>query len=450
MRKVTILGGGATGMVLACLLSEAGHKVSIVEGSQRLGGLLSTFKTAGDPLEYYYHHFFTHDAEIHWLLDHLGLSQKLFYRPSSVGFFRQGRIFDFTTALDLLRFSPLGLIDKARFAATSLYLSRQRTWRDYEDISCLDWFYRFAGKSVTETVWKPMLEVKFGSYADQVPLAWMVGRLSQRMQSRKSGREVLGYVSGSLQVLVDALHRRLLDQGVQIECGRAVRSLRVEENRIKGLCLEDGQELAADEVIATLPSPVIAGLLPPGLERYGEELRQVEYFGAICLVLRMRRPLSRIYWLNAADPGFPYGGVIEHTNFVPPERYGGEHIAYLSRYFESSHALATESPEKIAADWIGTIPRINPDFDVTQLIGWDLFRTRTAATVCPLEFSKRVHRFFSPIGGFYVVNMTHIYPDERSVNNSIRIAAEALSALEIPHRVPRGRSLAGQIGFERS
>ena len=449
-RNFTVLGGGITGLVLAHLLSEAGCKVTLIESAKRPGGLVSTFNTAGDPLEHYYHHFFTHDAEIHWLLDNLGLSKSLVYRRTRMGFFRHGRIFDFTTALDLMRFTPLASIDKLRFALSSLYLSRRKSWRAYEGIAALEWFYRFAGREVTETIWKPMLEVKFGSHAPQVPLAWMVGRLGQRMRSRRSGRELLGYVCGSLQLLLDGLETRLQAKGVSIQCAREVKSLQLRDGALTGISFQDGETLPGSEVISTLPSPALAALLPEECGKYRSELCRVEYFGAICLVLRMRRPLSHIYWLNVADPGFPFGGVIEHTNFIPPGRYGGEHIAYLSRYFEKGHALAGECPQKIAAEWIGKLALISPGFSEEHLIGWNLFRTAAAATVCPLNFSKSVHSFFSPLKGLYLVNMAHIYPDERSVNNSIRIAAQALDALHIPHAVPQGSSLAGQIGFQQA
>jgi protoporphyrinogen oxidase len=39
-----------------------------------------------------------------------------------------------------------------------------------------------------------------------------------------------------------------------------------------------------------------------------------------------------VYWLNMKDPA-PYGAIISHTNFIPPERYG-ERILYLASYFQ--------------------------------------------------------------------------------------------------------------------
>jgi protoporphyrinogen oxidase len=41
-----------------------------------------------------------------------------------------------------------------------------------------------------------------------------------------------------------------------------------------------------------------------------------------------------VYWLNMKDPA-PYGAVVSHTNFIPPERYG-ERILYLASYFQGT------------------------------------------------------------------------------------------------------------------
>ena len=64
--------------------------------------------------------------------------------------------------------------------------------------------------------------------------------------------------------------------------------------------------------------------------------KDIEYFGAVCTILELKESLSDIYWMNVADDGFPFGGVIEHTNMIPKEAYNGSHIVYLSRYFAMS------------------------------------------------------------------------------------------------------------------
>ncbi len=39
------------------------------------------------------------------------------------------------------------------------------------------------------------------------------------------------------------------------------------------------------------------------------------------------------YWLNIAHDA-PFGALIEHTNFVPKERYGGDHLLYVASYVQ--------------------------------------------------------------------------------------------------------------------
>lgn len=95
------------------------------------------------------------------------------------------------------------------------------------------------------------------------------------------------------------------------------------------------------------------------------------------------------------------------------------------------------------------LARIYPQYRPEHIDKIHVFRTLTAATVCDRNFSKKVPAARSPLGNFYVTSMAHVYPDERSCNNSIRVAAEVcrVMGLDIPH-VPKGASLSGQIGLD--
>jgi protoporphyrinogen oxidase len=159
-------------------------------------------------------------------------------------------------------------------------------------------------------------------------------------------------------------------------------------------------------------------------------------------------PLSDTYWLNVADPGFPFGGVIEHTNLVPSSNYAGRHLVYLSRYFEQSNPLATATEAAIADEMTAALPRIYPHFAQRRILSRHVFRTQTAATVCDLNFSAKVPSMQTSIPGLYIASMAHVYPDERSLNNSLRVAAEVCRVIGIPTfaEVPHGSSLSGRIG----
>ncbi|MGD1844908.1 MAG: NAD(P)/FAD-dependent oxidoreductase [Salibacteraceae bacterium] len=444
---LVVIGGGITGLSAAYLAAKAGKKVTLLEAGENFGGLLHTFTTqSGEPLEAFYHHFFTHDAEINWLIQELGIEQQLFFRKTTMGVFREGRMYAFNSPADLFRFRPIHWLDKFKFGVSSLFLARWAKWEKYEHVSCLNWFQRWAGKSSTAALWKPMLDIKFGPFADKVPLAWMIGRLRQRVNSRKQGEEKLGYLRGSMKTLLNALLKTLEKEGVELALGEPVIQVNAKDTTITSIQTEK-RTLQAQKYLFTIPTTGLAKLFID-FPRANGQLQSQAYFGAACLILEMDRPLSETYWLNVADPGFPFGGVIEHTNFVSPKEYGGKHLAYLSRYFDLEEDFAHWTTAEIEKQFIAKLPEIYPDFNPAQIEKTYLFRTETAAPVCDLNFSDKVlpcHAFFD---NCYHIDMTHIYPDERSVNNSIRIAAEACRVMKIDAPfVPKNLSLSGQIGF---
>jgi protoporphyrinogen oxidase len=447
MNKLIVVGGGITGLAAAYLAARAGVRVTVLEASPAVGGLLGTFEVGGNRLEWFYHHAFTHDAELRWLLRELGIESRLEFRPGTMGVYRGGQTYDFNAPGDLLRFKPMSLGDKMRFALTSLYLARWAKWRDHEHVSALDWFGRYAGRRATECLWEPLLSVKFGPYADQTPLAWMIGRLRQRLNSRHGAREELGYVRGSLHVLLEALLRAFERLGVVVRTGEPVLGVMAQEGEVKAVLTAAGP-LEADAFLFTIPTTTLAELVQPVSDAYAARLRPIEYFGAVCTILELKRPLSSCYWLNIADPGLPFGGVIEHTNLIPAQEYQGRHIVYLSKYFALTDELARQRPAAIEQSMLNGLKRVCPDFVEEDLLRGQVFSTRCAAVVCDLNFSRKVPECRAPLRRLYVAGMPHIYPDERSCNNSIRVAAEACRVMGLETRqVPRGASLAGQINM---
>lgn len=447
MRSIIIVGGGITGLSAAYIAAKSGRKVRVIEAKEQFGGLLNTFPIGGNRLEFFYHHFFTHDVELLWLLRELKLEDQIIWDNTQMGIYRNKKIYSFNSPTDLLKFKPISFFGKIRFGLTSFFLGKFADWQIKEGISALDWFYKYAGKSVTDSIWKPLLDIKFGPYANEVPLSWMIGRLRQRMNSRKKGAEQLGYLDGSLQILLDALLKELKDLGVELISGAPVLELIIENQTLNGIITEKGIFKNGD-FLFTIPTVFLTRLLEKEAPKYAQKLNQIEYFGAVCTILEMKKPLSDFYWLNIADSGFPFGGVIEHTNLINAKNYNHSHIAYLSRYFASTEPIYEMTNEEISELMVEKIKIIFPDFDFHDLIKIHVFRTNTAATVCDKFFSKKIPKCMSPIRNLFLSNMAHVYPDERSANNSIRIAAEACKVMGISAEIiPQNASLSGKIGF---
>lgn len=445
-KSLIVVGGGITGLVSAYLAAKQGRKVTVIEAADKVGGLLNTFKVGGSDLEYFYHHFFTHDAELAWLLKELDLSDEVEYKKTSMGVFRAEKTYNFNSPLDLLKFRPITWFGKVRFVLTTLFLTKIAKWQNYENVASYDWFRKWAGKSSTEALWGPMHKVKFGPFYKEIPLAWMIGRLRQRMNSRKQGDERLGYLKGSLSVLCQRLRECLEDLNVEIITSAPVEKIVVKKDFVQSIETSIGSH-TADDYLFTIPTVHLKELggLPSSL---ATDLEKIEYFGVYCHILSLKKPLSDVYWLNVADPNFSFGGVIEHTNLINCEEYGGEHLVYLSRYFAHSEDIATMDKSDVKALMIKDLKRIYKNLQDEDINQTYLFRSNTAAIVTDREFSNKVPSCQTGLTNLFLSNMAHIYPDERSVNNSIRIASEAIRSMGMnTDYVPKNLSLSGKIGF---
>ena len=114
MKRAVVIGGGPAGIKAAHALVKAGAEVTLLESSQVLGGLASSFDVQGVRIERYYHFVCKGDDHLVDTLAELGLSHRLRWRDSRMAYFVDGRLFPFLTPVELLRFAPLRPYDRVR------------------------------------------------------------------------------------------------------------------------------------------------------------------------------------------------------------------------------------------------------------------------------------------------------------------------------------------------
>ena len=423
--KIGVVGGGLTGLTAAYELAKRGNEVVLFEKEPYLGGQAGTFEVEGTLLERYYHHIFTGDRDISSLIEELGLDDRMLWLASRVGFFYEGEIYDFVTPFDLLRFKPLGFLQRLRAGLVTLYLQRFGDWREMEDFTAEQWIGRYAGRQACEVIFRPLLRAKFGEFSDQVTMAWLYSKFKDRVGSRSKGmtRELLGYMEGSFQPLIDGLAQGITSLGGEVRTGQGAERVIIDRGVVKGVVA--GREWLLDRVLITVPSFVFLEMAPDLPEAYAEQLRQISYQSALCLVLKIKNSLSRIYWLNISDPSIPFVGAIEHTNLIPKEKYNGSHLLYLSNYVSTSDPLHSASAEELMAHYLPSLRKINPQFDGDWIEDIWLFREDAAQPVITRGYSRRIPSHQTPVEGLYLANTTQIYPQDRGMNYSVRLGKMA-------------------------
>jgi protoporphyrinogen oxidase len=426
--RVAVVGGGVAGLTAAYRLLQAGHEVAVFEAAPELGGLVRTFDAGGEPLECFYHHLFTTDTKIVELIEELGMGDRLTWRDSKVGFYRSGRIWNFVTPLDLLRFKPLPLLDRVRLGLAGLYLRRQEDWHRYEDITAWEWIRRYVGEKGLDVVWGPLLRGKFADQAEEVAMAWLWSKIHLRFASRKAGvnqQEQLGYMLGSFGVYIKEMERRIRDsEAAHVETGQPVKEITVSHGRADGLMLSDGRRWPADAVIACVPSERFLPMAPPLGAEFERRVNAARWQWALCYVLALKHSLSPIYWLNISDPGTPFIAVIEHTNFIEKERYGGLNLVYLSNYLTPNHPWFSLSDEELDDLYLPHLTKFNPDFNRDWIVDRWVFKGPNAQPVIRRNYRDDMPDHRTPLPGLYLANMQQIYPEDRGQNYSIRMGEQ--------------------------
>src|SRR5262245_46302047 len=128
-KNVVVVGAGPMGLACAYEMAKAGHSVTVLEAGDRIGGMSASFDFDGLRIERFYHFICSTDYPLFELLDELKMKDRLCWSDTAMGFYYQGRLYDWGRPDHLLRFPHLDLISKIRYALHVFYSKSIKDWR---------------------------------------------------------------------------------------------------------------------------------------------------------------------------------------------------------------------------------------------------------------------------------------------------------------------------------
>jgi oxygen-dependent protoporphyrinogen oxidase len=299
---VAVVGGGVSGLAAAERLVASGARVTIVEATGRLGGIVQTERVDDLVMERGADSVVAAKPATRLLCERLGVAERL-VGPAARGAFvyRGGRLRRLPAGLSGLMPTRLGPLATSRLlSARGLARAALEPWQPVPadaggDESLEAFVTRRVGREAYERLVEPLLAGIYAGDGRRLSVAATFpqlreverahGSLVRGLRARSRATAVAGSaflsMPGGLQEIVDALECRLLASGrVTVRRHAPVRTVAGPARGPGGdglarVVFEDGSWLAADAVVVATPAPRAAALLA------GEDAALAAELGAI-------------------------------------------------------------------------------------------------------------------------------------------------------------------------
>jgi protoporphyrinogen oxidase len=414
--RVAVIGAGAMGLAAAYHAAKAGHQVTVFEADRVPGGMAAHFDFGDLSIERFYHFVCKDDQSTFELMKELGIANKMRWVATSMGYFADGRLYEWGNPIALLRFPGLSMAEKLRYGLMMFRSVHRNSAGSLENLSARSWIESWCGRRVYDRLWRPLFDLKFYELADNISAAWIWTRIKRVGRSRRSlMQEELGYIEGGTKTLVEALTNAIRAKGGDIRLGVRVEEVRVIDSQVAGL-VADGTREDFDAVISTVPTPFASRLVPALPEDLKEVYDGIKNIGVACLIFKLKKSVTPHFWVNIADNRIAIPGFVEFSNLRPT----GATIVFVPFYMPVTNPKWARKDEELLSEAFGYLRLINPQLSEGDLIDCKVGRLRYAQPVCPPGFASVIPPVQTPIAGLQIADTCFYYPEDRGISESVR------------------------------
>jgi protoporphyrinogen oxidase len=403
------------GLAVAYQLARDGHRPVVYEADDRVGGMSACFDFDGLLIERFYHFHCTNDHAFFQTLEELGLSDKLHWVATKMGYYYRGRVIPWGNPLALLKFPGVGLLPKLRYGLHAYISTKRSNWRGLDRLEATGWIKRWIGERAFDVFWRNLFALKFHEFSDTLSAAWIWSRIRRIGRSRYDMfREKLGYLDGGSSTLLNALRADIEAHGGQIRLRCPVSRVAIENGVLRGVIIDQSLE-PYRKVISTVPLPFIPRLVPDLAEDLLAKYRAVDNIAVVCVIVKLARPLTENFWLNVNDPDMDIPGLVEYSNL----RALDHHVVYVPFYMPASNPNFRASDEAFITRVRRYLCTINPELKDSDFLQSRASRYRYAQPICPPGFLDKLPPIRLPVDGLWAADTSYYYPEDRGISESI-------------------------------
>lgn len=413
--RIAVLGAGPMGLAVAYELIKQGCRPVIFEADDRVGGMTACFDFGGLEIERYYHFHCVSDTAFLEILDELGISHKMHWVETKMGYFYQGKVNPWGNPIALLKFPGLGIISKIRYGLHAFISTKRDNWKPLDEVEATGWIKRWIGQRAYDVLWRNLFEYKFYHYTENLSAAWIWSRIRRIGRSRYDlFREKLGHLEGGSDTLLKALQAYIEENGGEIRLQCPVSHVVIKDGEVAGI-EADNALVPFDRVVSTVPLPYVPLIMPDLPDEILDKYRAVQNIAVVCVIAKLKRQVTENFWLNINDPEMDIPGLVEYSNLRPLD----EHIVYVPFYMPGEHPKYEDTDEVFIDKVRQYLKKINPQLTDEDFLEIRASRYRRAQPICQPGFMSTLPDIDLPIKGLWVADTSYYYPEDRGISESI-------------------------------
>ncbi len=429
-KKVAVIGAGPMGLMTTYDLLKKGYDVTLFERDDRIGGMSASFDFDGTKIERFYHFICKPDQPMFDLLKDFKLQSKLKWRDTSMGLYYDGKLYNWGSPASLLTFPKLGLITKLRYGLLAWTTCRIKDWRKLDKIDVTTWLKKWLGNKGYDALWHKLFHYKFYEYKNDLSAAWLGTRIKRVGLSRKNiFQEEMGYLEGGSDVLLNAMEERINQMGGNIVLKADVNEVVSDNGKTIGVRVNDTVH-PFESVVSTIPLPYISKLTPGLSQHTRDQIDAIANVGVACVLFKLKKPLTKHFWVNINDDRIEIPGVIEYSNLNPGAPEQKEKILYVPYYMPSTHAKYKWTDEQFVDEATQYLQMISDQFNSDDIIATKVTRYAFSQTVCGTNFYDKLPPMRSEIDGFYMADTAYYYPEDRSISESVQVGSNLANLVD--------------------
>ena len=283
--KIAVIGAGASGLSTAYELQKIGFNVDVYEKSSELGGLAGALELSKGKIDSFYHHLFKTDKYILNFLNENNIPVEVIFKRTKTGHIWDNRYFDISSIYSLGKSKLLSKFGFLRLLIGGAFI-KYFPGNNFNKKLVYKYMRRIFGSEAASRIWEPLLNFKFGKYANFMPYSWLRCRIQDRTIE-------LGYLNKGFELIYDCMANEIRSNNGNIFTDSPIKNMRLSSNKEKLIINGKTYDRA---VITTSPKAN-----EKILKNVNYKSKRIKYLGAICGIIEFDKKPIPSYWIGIAD-----------------------------------------------------------------------------------------------------------------------------------------------------